>query len=156
MPLIVEDTSEINVPPRVSTLCLPECRLHMTSSSRPSSILHIKACPCFKLSVWSLLIPHMVNLLQTEQNSTTVYMCAPKYLSTVCVALKIGLIVIRTSHVFLSCAGSQVPCISPLQYFSVLTILEGFQWTVEKTYDEFAMLHKSVSISLTTTTTVCW
>ena len=60
-----------------------------------------------------------------------------------------------TSNAFLSHTGSQVPCISSLQYFSVLTILEGFQWTVEKTYDEFAMLHKSVSISLTATT-VCW
>ena len=107
MPLIVEDTSEINVPPRVSTLCLPEYRLHLTSSSRPSSILHIKVCPCFKLSVWSLLILHMVNLLQTEQNSTTVYMCAPKYLSTVCVALKIRLIVY-----------TYVPCFSFLGWFT--------------------------------------
>jgi len=29
-------------------------------------------------------------------------------------------------------------------YFSILTILEGFQWTVEKTFDQFAALHKSL------------
>ena len=33
-----------------------------------------------------------------------------------------------------------------LQYFSVLAILEGFKWTIEKSYIEFVNLHKSVRV----------
>ena len=33
-----------------------------------------------------------------------------------------------------------------LQYFSIQTILEGFQWTVQKMYDDFATVHRAVSL----------
>lgn len=31
-----------------------------------------------------------------------------------------------------------------IMYFTVLAILEGYQWTVEKTYEDFAHLHKQL------------
>ena len=42
-----------------------------------------------------------------------------------------------------------VALVSLLQYFSVFAVLEGFKWTVQKTYDQFVALHKVVSACVT-------
>ena len=34
------------------------------------------------------------------------------------------------------------------QYFVVQPTLEGFRWSVEKTYEDFAVLHRTVSASV--------
>ena len=37
-------------------------------------------------------------------------------------------------------------CAPFLQYFTVMAILEGFKWKIDRTYEEFAELQRTVSV----------
>lgn len=37
-------------------------------------------------------------------------------------------------------------CHYSLQYFTVLAILEGFKWKIDRTYEDFAELQRTVSL----------
>ena len=102
MPLIVEDTSKINVPPE----CLPEYRLHMTRSSRPFSILHIKAyVPALSFQYGHCCF-FTLNLLQTEKTVPSVRVCT-----------KVSFYSLRSFKNRIDCY-TYIPCFSFLCWFT--------------------------------------
>ena len=42
-------------------------------------------------------------------------------------------------------SGQRSCVLFPFQYFSVLAVLEGFKWKIDRTYEEFMELQRTVS-----------